>query len=89
MCAGWCFTTAAAIWYQQAPGEEAGGQGHVTRGDGRRFLPPQLLRQGFDRNQDIHTSTGAGMRFFLRSVAVPLVASTSVTGYPTARPGWC
>jgi hypothetical protein len=46
---------------------------YLERNDGRQFLPPLYLRQGFSATQDIHTSAGLGLRFYLRSVAVPLV----------------
>ena len=50
------------------------------------FLPPQYLSEGFDRNRDIHTSVGAGLRFFLRSVAVPLVGVDVGYGLPGGPP---
>ena len=49
------------------------GTSYYERQDGRRFLPPDHLTKGFNADRDIHTSAGAGLRFFLRSVAVPLV----------------
>jgi hypothetical protein len=32
-----------------------------------------LVSPGLDTSRDIHNDVGAGLRFFLRSVAVPLV----------------
>ncbi|HEY0711111.1 MAG TPA: polymerase, partial [Polyangia bacterium] len=70
---GLVFSDAAAIWYEKlAPTDELQTE-YLERQDGRRFLPPQYLVPGFDSDRDIQTSFGAGLRFFLRSVAVPLV----------------
>jgi outer membrane protein insertion porin family len=68
---GLVFNDAAAIWFRQLP-EQSGGV-YVPRSDGRQFLPPAFLEQGFSASRDIHTSAGAGLRFYLRSVAIPLV----------------
>ncbi len=68
---GLVFNDAAAIWFRQLPPIENGA--YLQREDGRQFLPPSLLQQGFKANRDIHTSAGAGLRFYLRSVAIPLV----------------
>jgi len=68
---GLVFSDAAAIWYRSLPEALAGA--YLPRDDGRQFLPPHLLRQGFDASQDIHVSAGTGIRFYLRSVAVPLM----------------
>lgn len=43
------------------------------RVDGRRFLPGDLVKTGFNRSRDLHNGVGGGLRFYLRSVAVPLV----------------
>jgi outer membrane protein assembly factor BamA len=68
------FFDAAAIWFQRLPAvDPAFPNAYVQRSDGRQFLPPLYLRQGFSAQQDIHTSAGLGLRFYLRSVAVPLV----------------
>jgi outer membrane protein assembly factor BamA len=70
---GLSFFDAAAIWYRRLPLPLPDGSAYETRGDGRQFLPPDFLRQGFRADQDIHTSAGLGLRFYLHSVAVPLV----------------
>ena len=73
---GLVFDDAAAIWFQRLPEQTQDANGnavYVLRADGRQFLPPAFLRQGFSASQDIHTSAGLGLRFYLRSVAVPLV----------------
>jgi outer membrane protein assembly factor BamA len=68
---GLVFNDAAAIWFRQLP-EQSGGV-YIRRDDGRQFLPPAFLEQGFRASRDIHSSAGAGLRFYLRSVAIPLV----------------
>lgn len=71
---GLAFSDAAAIWFRQLPEiNPADPSAYLVRDDGRQFLPPLYLRQGFRASQDIHTSAGLGLRFYLRSVAVPLV----------------
>jgi outer membrane protein insertion porin family len=70
---GLVFNDAAAIWYRQLPELDPSGMAYVERNDGRVFLPPDHLTAGFNRRRDVHTSAGLGLRFFLRSVAVPLV----------------
>jgi outer membrane protein insertion porin family len=68
---GLVFGDGAAIWWRKLPAVV--GDMYEGRPDGRRYLPPQYLRQGFDSNRDVHIGVGGGIRFFLRSVAVPLV----------------
>jgi outer membrane protein insertion porin family len=67
------FSDAAAIWFRQLPDVDPATGTYFQRDDGRQFLPPGYLLQGFRANRDIHTSAGAGLRFYLRTVAVPLV----------------
>lgn len=43
-----------------------------TRMDGRRFLF-DYVETGFKAKRDLHNGIGGGLRFYLRSVAVPLV----------------
>jgi len=71
---GLLFSDAAAIWFRQLPERDpANPNAYLQRADGRQFLPPAFLEQGFRASRDIHTSAGAGLRFYLRSVAIPLV----------------
>jgi len=71
---GLIFSDAAAIWFRKLPEiDPANPTQYLIRDDGRQFLPPAYLRQGFIPKEDIHTSAGLGLRFYLRSVAVPLV----------------
>ena len=79
---GVAFNDAAAIWYRELPEIEPDGQNYQFRPDGRQFLPPAYLQPGFNRDRDVHTSVGAGLRFFLRSVAVPLVGIDAGWGLP-------
>jgi outer membrane protein assembly factor BamA len=70
---GLVFYDAAALWWRKLPPiDPATGTYFVAR-NGRDYLPPEYLKEGFDAKRDIHQSVGAGLRFFLRSVAVPLV----------------
>jgi outer membrane protein assembly factor BamA len=68
---GLFFNDGAAIWYRNLPPQV--GDSYETRRDGRQFLPPSLLVPGFDPARDTHASFGAGLRFYLRTVSVPLV----------------
>lgn len=72
---GLVFSDNAAIWWRRLPQRVPGDYGDVyeVRGDGRQFLPPEFLVQGFKSDRDIHSSAGGGLRFYLRTVAVPLV----------------
>jgi outer membrane protein insertion porin family len=79
---GLIFNDATAIWYRELPPVDASGRFYEDRADGRRFLPPDHLTAGFSAKRDVHTSVGAGLRFFLRSVAVPLVGVDVGYGLP-------
>lgn len=73
---GLFFGDGAAVWWRKLPPivpGAMGGEQYMDRPDGRRFLPPTYVKQGFDPNRDVHVGVGGGIRFFLRSVAVPLV----------------
>jgi outer membrane protein assembly factor BamA len=62
-----------AIWWRELP---AGIGQYAFRNtpDQRAFLVDSMgLREGFDPRRDIHQAVGGGLRFFLRSVAVPLI----------------
>ena len=45
-----------------------------------------MLRSGFSFDQSLHNDVGAGLRFFLRSVAVPLVGVDA--GYGIEARSW-
>jgi outer membrane protein assembly factor BamA len=70
---GLVFNDAAAIWFRKLPPQSLDGTAYEIRADGRQFLPPTYLHQGFQTQQDLHSSAGVGLRFYLRTVAVPLV----------------
>ena len=65
-----------AIWFRNLP--PAGNQMYATRAtpDERTFLVDVNgwpNGGGFQLDRDLHQSVGGGLRFFLRSVAVPLI----------------
>ena len=70
---GLVFDDAAAIWYRKLPPQNLDGTAYEQRADGRQFLPPAYLHQGFEAKEDLHSSAGLGLRFYLRAVAMPLV----------------
>jgi outer membrane protein assembly factor BamA len=81
------FYDAAAIWFrEQLPLEPAADPAYTIRNttDLRTF--PLDTQRGLDLSRDTHTSVGAGLRFFLRSVAVPLVGFDA--GYGIESHAW-
>jgi len=70
---GLVFNDAAAIWFRKLPSETFDRNAYEIRFDGRQFLPPTYLHQGFQVKEDLHSSAGVGLRFYLRTVAIPLV----------------
>jgi outer membrane protein insertion porin family len=60
----------AAIWFRELPPCDDTGRCTRIGGDERTF---QYVSPGLDVKRDLHNSVGGGLRFFLRSVAVPLV----------------
>jgi outer membrane protein insertion porin family len=83
---GLIFNDTAAIWNRKLPEMNLGQTAYLPREDGRQFLPPEYLRKGFIFDQDTHSSAGAGIRFYLRSVAVPLVGLDVGYGLGTSEP---
>jgi outer membrane protein assembly factor BamA len=86
------FYDLAAVWFRDLPNDPANivtdpatGQVYFKRPtpDGRTF--PVELQSGFHLN-DIHDTVGVGLRFFLRSVAVPLVGTDF--GYGVEARNW-
>ncbi len=64
----------SAIWFRSLPGGDPNAAGYLARPDGDfRTFNPMFQAQGFDAKRDVHNDVGGGIRFFLRSVAVPLV----------------
>jgi outer membrane protein assembly factor BamA len=70
---GLVFNDTAAIYFRKLPAQNIDGTAYEARLDERQFLPPQFLHQGFQLKEDLHSSAGAGLRFYLRTVAMPLV----------------
>jgi len=78
---GVVFYDAAAVWYRELPevspdlDPNTGDSVYLPREgiDARSYLPPSILEPGFKADRDIHNAVGGGIRFFLRSVSVPLV----------------
>jgi outer membrane protein assembly factor BamA len=69
------FYDATAIWFRSLPDMYPAGDafGYRIRDTPDQRTFPEQVKQGLDLSRDIHTDVGAGLRFFLRSVAVPLV----------------
>jgi len=69
------FYDAQAIWWRSLPPQGIDVYTIRDTPDQRAFLinDTNVYQQGFDYSRDIHQAVGAGLRFFLRSVAVPLI----------------
>jgi outer membrane protein assembly factor BamA len=70
------FYDVSAVWFRDLPPfdpltDPAPGYRIRNTPDARTFLPS--TQQGFSPGRDIHNDVGAGFRFFLRSIAIPLV----------------
>ena len=67
------FYDASAIWFRHLPtGYPI--DGYVRRDDyEQRSFNLNYLQPGFKLTRDVHNDVGGGFRFFLRSVAIPLV----------------
>jgi outer membrane protein assembly factor BamA len=62
-----------AIWWRELP-TGIGQYAMRNTPDQRTFLIDAMgLQEGFNPRRDIHQAVGGGLRFFLRSVAVPLI----------------
>ena len=93
---GLAFYDGAAIWYRDIPdtttvvGPDGAYYLERTTKDKRTFpLTPDgvpLTPFGFDWKDSIHNAVGGGVRFFLRSVAVPLVGFDA--GYGIEARSW-
>jgi outer membrane protein assembly factor BamA len=66
------FYETSAIWFRSLPADDD-GDGYAIRPTDNRSYNLNYVQPGFDYKRDFHNSTGGGVRFFLRSVAVPLV----------------
>ena len=85
---GLLFYDVAALWFRDLPPDTAIDPltGYRVRAtpDGRSF--PASLEAGFSPGRDIHNDVGAGLRFFLRSVAIPLIGFDA--GYGIEARNW-
>jgi outer membrane protein assembly factor BamA len=66
------FFDLAAIWYRSLP-TTLNDAGYLYRESDGRTFNPNYIKEGLDLSRDVHKDVGGGIRFFLRSVAVPLV----------------
>ena len=66
------FYDMAAVWNRSLPTTQT-PSGYLIRTEDLRTFDPRYVALGFDRQRDLHNDVGVGLRFFLRSVAVPLV----------------
>ena len=82
------FFDGAAIWFRSLPDVFTTDPvtGNRVRGtpDARTF--PSQVEAGFDPRRDVHTAVGGGLRFFLRSVAIPLMGFDA--GYGLESKTW-
>jgi outer membrane protein assembly factor BamA len=85
------FYDISAIWFREVPTvpmvtDPITGVTYTQRDtpDGRTF--PTSLQSGFSFSQSVHQDVGGGLRFFLRSVAVPLIGFDA--GYGIQAHNW-
>jgi outer membrane protein insertion porin family len=81
------FYDVAALWFRDLPPDstmDAFGNRVRDTPDARTF--PATDKQGFDAGRDIHNAVGGGLRFFLRSVAIPLIGFDA--GYGIEARNW-
>jgi len=86
---GLFFFDTQAVWWRELPTETAAsgtGRTYLYRPSDGRTFDQELTKKGFDLGRDVHNSVGAGLRFFLRSVAVPLVGFDA--GYGLESKTW-
>jgi outer membrane protein insertion porin family len=69
------FYDSSMIWYRSLPTDTLTNPGYLTRSNSfdQRTFKPGFAVEGLDPKRDLHNAVGGGLRFFLRSVAVPLV----------------
>jgi outer membrane protein insertion porin family len=84
------FYDVQAIWFRTLPttgmvGPDASGYSYYQRDTSDQRTFPTNMQPGFSRDS-VHNAVGAGLRFFLRSVAVPLVGFDA--GYGIEANSW-
>jgi len=68
------FFDSSLIWNRNLPGDlTPDGMYLIRTSYDQRTFDPRYVEQKLDWGRDFHNAVGAGLRFFLRSVAVPLV----------------
>jgi outer membrane protein insertion porin family len=69
------FYDVQAVWFREATSDPSNPGAPFTRTtrDMRMFPAENQGQNGFSWSQSVHNDVGGGLRFFLRSVAVPLV----------------
>jgi outer membrane protein insertion porin family len=85
------FYDLSAIWFRDVPSEPMLTDPNNTytqrsTPDGRTFPLTPGMNSGFSWSQSVHNDVGAGLRFFLRSVAVPLIGFDA--GYGLEARSW-
>jgi outer membrane protein insertion porin family len=80
-----------AIWFRNLPTTGAGppdpnGYSYAQRDTPDQRAFPTTQPRGFSFGQSVHNDVGAGLRFFLRSVAVPLIGFDA--GYGIEAKNW-
>jgi outer membrane protein assembly factor BamA len=73
-----------AIWFRELPSDLM-GMSYVRPTPDMRMFPPDNS-YGFSWKESVHNDVGGGLRFFLRSVAVPLVGFDA--GYGIEAKNW-
>jgi outer membrane protein insertion porin family len=79
------FYDLSALWFREAAPDSAGAFTLPRATPDMRTFPSEIER-GFKWNQSVHNDVGGGLRFFLRSVAVPLVGFDA--GYGLEAKNW-
>jgi outer membrane protein assembly factor BamA len=81
------FYDTSLIWNRNLPSTLTPLGGYLIRtGYDQRTYDPRYVKQGLDLSRDFHNAVGGGLRFFLRSVAVPLVGFDA--GYGLEAHNW-
>jgi outer membrane protein insertion porin family len=85
------FYDLSAVWFRDLPSEPMLTDPNNTytqrsTPDARTFPVTPGMNSGFSWRQSVHNDVGAGLRFFLRSVAVPLIGFDA--GYGLEAKSW-
>jgi outer membrane protein insertion porin family len=80
------FYDVAAIWWRHLPTTMSPDGTYLVRESDQRTFNPAYVEQGFSVDRSVRNNVGGGLRFFLRSVAVPLVGFDA--GYGLESQSW-